>query len=191
LKEILAHIAETPGTYMTDMIADLGGRLVRWSDRRQEGLRVWVQTATIVPDWEPGYAQMARDAFDDWGKDFELPLRFDFVLDSASADVRVLWIDRFPPTQGQRVGVTRRTTDQFGWIADAQIVVAIHDSTGRTMTPGALAGIVRHEAGHALGLGHSRDPRTKMNPTETRSDISPADRSTIRLLYQLPPGQAR
>src|SRR5262245_55436245 len=50
LKQILAHIAETPGTYMTDMITDLGGRLVRWPDRRQDGLRVWVQTATMVPD---------------------------------------------------------------------------------------------------------------------------------------------
>src|SRR5262249_46029465 len=50
LKQILAHIAETPGTYMTDMIADLEGRLVRWPDRRQDGLRIWVQTASMVPD---------------------------------------------------------------------------------------------------------------------------------------------
>jgi hypothetical protein len=191
LKQILARIAETPGTYMTEMIADLNGHLVRWPDRRQEGLRVWVQSETPVPNWDPRYAQMARDAFDDWGRDAELPMRFDFVLDSASSDIRVLWIDHFAATLGQRVGVTRRTSDQFGWLVDAQLIVAIHDSAGRSIPPPALAGIVRHEAGHALGLGHSKDQRTKMYPTETRSDISPADRSTIRLLYQLPPGQAR
>src|SRR5262249_46357452 len=120
----------------------------------------------------------------------ELPIRFDFILDSATCDVRVIWTDRFPASQGQRVGVTRRTTDQFGWLTDAQIEIAIHDSAGRTIPPAALAGIMRHEAGHALGLGHSKDPRTKMFPSEMRSDISPADRSTLRLLYELPPGAA-
>ena len=56
----------------------------------------------------------------------------------------------------------------------------------REMDP--LAGIVRHEAGHALGLGHSRDEKTKMFPTEMVHDIAPADRMTLRLLYSIPPG---
>jgi predicted Zn-dependent protease len=47
---------------------------------------------------------------------------------------------------------------------------------------------VRHEAGHALGLGHSRDEKTKMFPTEMVHDIAPADRMTLRLLYSIPPG---
>lgn len=188
---IRAMIEETPGTYMSDMIPDLDGRLVRWPDRRQEGLRIWVQTMTRVSNWDERYAQMARDAFDDWERDSELPLRFDFVLDSASADVRLVWSDRFPAAMGQRVGTTRRTTDQYGWLVAAEIEVAIHDSTGRTIPPPSLVGIVRHEAGHALGMGHSRDPRTKMFPTENMSEITSADRATLRLLYRLPPGLAR
>jgi predicted Zn-dependent protease len=191
LEEILARIAETPGTYMNDMIADMDGHLVRWPDKRQDGLRIWVQSMTSIANWDQRYAQMARDAFDDWGRDSELPIRFDFILDSATSDIRIVWADRFPPAQGQRVGVTRRMSDQYGWLVSADLQVAIHDSAGRTIPPAALAGIVRHEAGHALGLGHSNDQRTKMFPTETRSDISPADRSTLRLLYQLPPGLAR
>ena len=191
LTQIRAHIAETPGTYMTDMIADLDGRLVRWPDRRQEGLRIWVQSSSAIPNWDLQYAQLARDAFDDWGRDSELPIRFDFVLDSASSDIRVVWANRFDASFGQRVGMTRRTSDQYGWLVNAEIEVAIHDSAGRTIPPPGLAGIVRHEAGHALGMGHSRDQRTKMFPTEMRSDITSADRSTLRLLYQLPPGLAR
>jgi predicted Zn-dependent protease len=73
----------------------------------------------------------------------------------------------------------------------AEIDVAVHDSSGRTIPPSGLAGIVRHEAGHALGLGHSGDPRTKMYPVEMTETITPADRATLRLLYRLPPGQIR
>ena len=188
---VKALIAETPGTYMADMVADLDGKLVRWPDRRQDGLRIWVQSSSLVRNWDQRYAQMARDAFDDWSRDSELPLRFDFVLDSASSDIRVVWSDKFPVEMGQRVGTTRRTTDQYGWLVGAEIEVAIHDSTDRTIPPPALAGIVRHEAGHALGMGHSRDQRTKMFPSEMVSDIRAADRATLRLLYRLPPGLAR
>jgi predicted Zn-dependent protease len=57
--------------------------------------------------------------------------------------------------------------------------------------PWEIASIVRHEAGHALGLGHSRDSHTKMFPTEIAHEIMPPDRATLRLLYQLPPGAVK
>ena len=179
--------AVSSGTYMSDMLDDLNGMLVRWPDRPGQPLRVWVQSRTDVPDYQPADAQTAQDAFADW-QHSGFPLRFDFVLDSATADIRLIWADRFPADAGQRVGSTRRTSDQHGWIADAQILVAVHDSTGTVIPPAALAGIVKHEAGHALGLGHSRDERTMMFPTEMVHDIAPADRNTLRLLYSIPPG---
>jgi predicted Zn-dependent protease len=179
--------AVASGTYMSDMIADLNGMLVRWPDRPGQPLRVWIQSKTDVPDYQPANAQSAQDAFADW-QHSGFPLRFDFVLDSATADIRLLWTDRFPPEAGLRVGSTRRTSDQHGWIADAQILVAVHDSAGTVIPPAALAGIVKHEAGHALGLGHSRDEKTMMFPTEMVHDITPFDRNTLRLLYSIPPG---
>jgi hypothetical protein len=190
LAQIRARIAETPGTYMSDMLDDLKGSLVRWPDRRETGLRIWVQSITPVRDWDQRYAQMARDAFDDWGRD-ALPIRFDFVNDSATSDIRIVWREKFAPEQGSRVGLATRTNDQHGWLVEAQIDVAVHDSAGRTIPPTALAGIVRHEAGHALGMGHSRDPKTKMFPFEMTAEIAAADRATMRLLYSLPPGPAQ
>jgi hypothetical protein len=184
------RIAASTTSYMPDMLADLNGSLVRWPDLRERGLRIWVQSVTAVRDWDLRYAQMARDAFADWDGD-GLPMRLDFVLDSATSDVHIVWLDHFAPEMGTRVGTTNRTNDQNGWIVAADIVVAVHDSTGRTIPPAALAGIVRHEAGHALGLGHSRDPKTKMFPVEMTGDITPADRATLRLLYELPPGPVR
>jgi Matrixin len=179
--------AVASGTYMGDMIDDLHGVLVRWPDRPGQPLRVWVQDKSEIPDWQAANAQTAQNAIADWQYS-GFPLRFNFVLDSSTSDIQVIWADRFPAEVGQRVGSTSRTSDQHGWIAAAQILVALHDSAGTVIPADALAGIVRHEAGHALGLGHSHDEKTKMFPTEMVHDIAPADRMTLRLLYSIPPG---
>jgi hypothetical protein len=105
--------------------------------------------------------------------------------------VHVVWIDRFPPDAGQRIGRTDRARDSNGWIVGANIVVALHDSAGRVFMPNELAGIVRHEVGHALGLDHSKDRTTMMYPESTVHEIAAADRATLRLLYTLPPGSVR
>lgn len=178
------------GTYLLPMLADGDWYLSRWPDRRADGLRVWVRTSSNLEGWTPAYAQMARDVFDQWGSS-RSPLRFVYVLDSASAEVTVTWIDRFPAEAGLQIGNTTRIRDRYGWMVAASIQVAMHDPHGRVFTPSELIGIVRHEAGHALGLGHSPDTTSMMYPEERVHDITDKDMQTLRLLYTLPPGSMR
>ena len=109
--DIRRRIADATDSYMPEMLNDLGGGLTRWPERRFDGLRVWVETRPeFVHDWDDRYAQVARDAFDDWRDG--LPARLDYVYDAAGADIKIHWIDKFPSDLGQRVGVTTRDIDQ-------------------------------------------------------------------------------
>jgi hypothetical protein len=177
-------IAGSSGTFIADMLAAQDSTLYRWPERRVDAIRVWVQSGRGTPGWNDGFESMARSVFNEWGATGS-PLRFDFVVDTSHTDIKVRWIDSFGSRQ---IGSATRLVDQSGWIVGADIKIAIRDSAGRAFSPTELTGIVRHEVGHALGLGHSRDRRTLMFPEETMYDISPTDQATLRLLYTIPPG---
>jgi predicted Zn-dependent protease len=106
------------------------------------------------------------------------------------ADIVVRWIDQFP-VEELRIGKTRRLADQNAWVRHAEVVVALHDRDGDTFPPGEISEILRHEIGHALGLGHSKNTGTIMYPESTHLDITDLDKETLHLLYTLPPGRVK
>lgn len=178
------------GTYIGDILADQDSALYRWPDRPGMQIRVYVEPTSSVAGWSPQYPDMARGVFTEWAR-ADAPLSFTFIYDTASADIAVRWVDRFPSEDGQRIGVTERLQSSSYEIKRARISIANHDSLGRLLSPGVVTGIVRHEVGHALGLNHSGDASSVMYRESATSTLSASDRATLRLLYLVPPGSLK
>jgi len=188
LRRRVGNLAE--GTYMNDILVEQDSTLYRWPDRLGDALRVYVEPTSDLSAWSPQYPQIAREVFDEWSE-AGFPLRFTFILDSASADISIRWIDRFPESDGQRIGVTERLQGNDYLIARARVDVAMRDSAGRQLTPVVVGGIIRHEVGHALGLNHSNDPSSVMYREAATSVIGTSDRATLRTLYLVPAGSLK
>jgi hypothetical protein len=175
------------GTYIGEMLAERDSALARWHDLEGVPLKVWIQPESDIDEWRPEYATRVRDAFLAWDE-LDLPVRFAFTADSADADVHVSFIDHFEePISGR----TKWARDDDWWIIDADIVLAVHHRSGRTLDGEAMKAMALHEAGHLLGLDHTEDQTSIMAPRVRVRALSPADRATVRLLYTLPPGGVR
>ena len=178
------------GTYIDDVILAQDSALYRWPERADNAVQVYVEPWSAAAGWDSAYVALARTALWDWN-DAGFPMRFNLIYDSASADIRIRWKERFPPEEGQRIGVTERIHNNEFWIAAAQIDIANHDSVGRLIPSRMIGGILRHEIGHALGLNHANDATSVMYRESASTTISPSDRATLRLLYLIPPGSLR
>lgn len=175
------------GTYISDVLIAHDSALARWQDRRGTPLHVWIQEAPPLADWNPDNAALVREAFIAW-TEAGVPLNFTFVLDSASAEVRVTWIDRF---NEQISGKTLWTHDDRWWIVGADILLALHHRAGEPLDATAIRAISLHEVGHLVGLDHTTDTTSIMAPRVHTRDLSAADRATVQLIYSLPPGSIR
>jgi hypothetical protein len=177
----------SPGTYLPEILSQQRNNLLRWPDRSPT-MRVWIQRDPAVPNWDRQYAVVAERAFAEW-QEAGFPLRFDMVLDESSSEIQIKWVEKFRPEDSLQVGVARKVRDQHGWLVAAEISIATHGTDGGPLTPALIAGVARHEIGHALGLGHSGSTADVMYPESHTTVISAADRKTLRLLYMLPPGR--
>lgn len=182
---LLRH--EADGTYLREILSEYAS-LHRWPDRGTP-VRVWIDRNVTLPDWNPMFPSMVERAFNEW-QEAGFPLRFAIVLDSSAVDMTIRWIERFGATgTTQTIGRAQRFVDEHGWLVSAEITIAIHSSAGLPLEPEKVAGVARHEVGHALGLGHSDAPGDVMYPESRTPIISAADRKTLHLLYRLPPGK--
>jgi len=177
---------EAGATYLDSLLISTDSVVRRWPDRRGGALRV-----TILEDGPEGYrprmADFVRGALGQW-ETLGIGVRFDAVSDTNDADIVVRWIDRF---DFDRAGQTDLTWDHAGQVRKATITLALRTHAGVVLPDAALVTVALHETGHALGLPHSADSNDVMFPSARTGSLSPRDRRTAQVLYQLPPGPVR
>jgi hypothetical protein len=172
------------GTYISEILLERDSALARWHDRRFEPLKVWVQSAPEITDWSDEYVDAVSSAFRAWDA-VELPVRFRVVSDSESAEVHVTWVDHFDaPISGR----TRWSRDNNWWIVGGGIVLAVHHQHGEVLDRSAMRAMALHEVGHLLGLDHTTDPGSIMAPRVRVRDLTPMDKATVKLVYEVPAG---
>ncbi len=175
------------GTYIGEILLNRDSSIARWPERLSRPIRVWVGSGQGLPGWDPSFEGKVREAFGEWTK-VGLPLAFTFVVDSAGADVRVVWVEQFNESIS---GKTLWARDRNWWIVNGTITLALYHNRGDALDARAIRAIALHEIGHLLGLDHTGDTSNIMTARVRVRELSEPDRATARLIYSLPPGSIR
>ncbi|MDQ6612049.1 MAG: matrixin family metalloprotease [Gemmatimonadota bacterium] len=175
------------GTYVDELLLTRDSSVARWPVRMTDPLRVWIDEPNALHDWSPEFPASVRDAFDTWTAT-GIPMRFTFIRDSASADVHIRFLPRFPSGISGKTLWSRNTG---WWLVSGDIVLSLAHPGGGPVTALQMRAIALHEVGHLLGLDHTADPTNIMSARVRVRDLSDADRATIRLLYSVPAGSTR
>ena len=175
------------GTYMHALLRSRDSALTRWPDRTLRPLRVFMSDGESIDGWKPDYLSVVRDAFDTWVQ-AGIPVRFTFVIDSASADVHVRFTSSFANGIS---GKTIWSRDAAYWLVSSDIQLAVSHPGGGFVTPPQMRAIALHEVGHLLGLDHAESSEDIMSARVRVRELSESDRATVRLLYMVPAGSLK
>jgi predicted Zn-dependent protease len=102
--------------------------------------------------------KITRLAFSEWEKKLYF-IEFKIVKDNDGADIKI----KFKKGNGNQGGRAEIYFEQDGFIDYVKISLS-KTSNGTELNQTMLEHIIKHEIGHALGLGHSQFPQSIMYP---------------------------
>lgn len=155
----------------------------------------WVGQPIYV--YIPEYGNMSRlmqQAFTSWEKESGSLVRFKFVDSPSNSNIDVEFVDFVANCNDVRaVGCTEMTT-RGGQYYKAYVTIGTKEyirkiENGRytrklvTRSKEHIYGVMLHEAGHAIGLGHSASPGSIMYPYDLDS-MQYLTNEDIKLLYK-------
>lgn len=136
----------------------------------------------IYLDETGDYTSMIKSGFSDWESKSGRKVRFTYItkVHSGYANITVRIVDKFTDQTAGRTSANIGVNNIF----KSKIDIGIHSQNGRKFSQEELDIIIRHEIGHALGLGHDEDKKSIMYPYVLRGQsITKSDIEKLLELY--------
>ncbi|HII91330.1 MAG TPA: matrixin family metalloprotease [Methanosarcina sp.] len=145
-------------------------------------ITVYIDDSNVPEHYSPTYYAQIEKAMEYWEEGGNGNLKFTPVfklVDSKEADIRIRWVENLENVEGAPPGVAGYASPRVsnGRFVRVDIVLEVGNFQGKSWRQygdETMLSVVKHEFGHALGLGHSSNRRDIMYPEhEQREDINP------------------
>ena len=154
---------------------------------KTQGVKVYIPKKDML-------SATMQHAFMDWQRHTNGKFSFEFVGTKSTANMEVIFIESGMGNickSGDALGCTTYAAAKTLYgnkrIVGTKIYISVNDMHGKPMTKNEVYTIMLHEIGHALGLGHSKNPKSLMyegtnSEMAEGQEILPED---VQALYEL------